>query len=147
MVGWPSVYLPIWKYLDKNIIGLNPFHVHLVNENSQTLSHLPKTTFRICSHIYSTYFYYMPSIFIQIPIPNNNSFGEGKKINTRTLPLHFLNFSPIIILPHFTSTHPTLEWTQLTLRLVTFPLSILLILCPLCSLKRSFHNAFIRLNK
>lgn len=34
MVGWLGVYLAIWIYLDKNIIGPNPFHVHLVNENS-----------------------------------------------------------------------------------------------------------------
>jgi hypothetical protein len=57
-----------------------------MKQKPQTFSNLPKTTFIICILIYSTYFFYMPSIFIPIPIPNNNPFGEGEKKNPNPPP-------------------------------------------------------------
>jgi hypothetical protein len=78
---------PLWKAL-KKIPTPSPLTIPLptqkivileMKQKPQTLSNLPKTTFIICILIYSTYFFYMPSIFIPIPIPNNNPFGEGEK--------------------------------------------------------------------
>jgi len=69
------------------------------------LSFLLQTPLITCNIMHSTYFYYLPFISIQTPIPNNNPFAKEKKLNAQP------SLSPLPKYPPITLSH-FLHFTQ-----------------------------------